>query len=332
MTKSVLLPFCMPFFANGQHNASVGLAMFGHPTAYNAVLNQCLSIGCCRRFLRGYTAADAYIPSAGLYDFDFIEKYSITGRFGVSFYKEGIKRMLDEGYYVYFYNFDDYYIPGKSWYGIRHMPHNGIVCGYDEHDNTFSIASYNTDWIFSLYRAPQDSVIEAAEACFKNKEYSSITGYKIKPGVEVKLDVEAVLKRLKQYLAVTIDKISLDCNDGCEGIATHDLLSMYVGKLKDGSISPDKMDWRALRPVWEHKRVMLDRIKAVEDVKGWNSELSDRYAPLVDYANRLRGMYAIYHKNRKVSLLDKISTGLISLREKEYDILQDFVKKMEAPL
>lgn len=331
MSKSVLLPFCTPVFATVQGTAAVGLAMNERPTTYNGILNQCATLSCHRKFLRGFTSPGTNIPGLGLYNFNFIEKHGITSRFGVSFFRDSIKQMLDEGYYVYFTSVDDYYVPGKSWYGIRHMQHDGVVCGYDDEDQSFSIASYDINWVFNLYRTPQESFVEGLNACYENKQYGAITAYRIKQGTTVNLDLNMILKNVKQHLDVTIDKVDMNQDAVVTGIAVHDLLAMYVDKLKDGSISSDKLDWRAIRPVWEHKCGMLDRIKAVEEKKGWDSALSDRYAPLVDEANRLRGMYAMYHKNRKVSLLDKISTGLISLREKEYDILQDFVKKMEEP-
>ena len=330
MAKSVSLPFCTPVLATVQGSAAIGLGINGHPTAYNGVLNQLASLTCIRRFLRGYTTPQTAIPGANIYNFSFFERHGVTSRFGVSFFEEEIKQMLDEGYYVYFTGVDDFYIPGKSWYGIRHMAHDGILCGYDDDDRTFSIASYDINWVFNLFLTPQECFIEGINACYSNKQYGAITAYKLKPNTTVNLDLNMILRNVKQYMDVTIDKVPLDQDGPVSGIAVHDLLAMYIDKLKDGSIPSDKMDWRAIRPVWEHKRCMLDRIKAVEGKKEWDSELSDRYAPLVDEANRVRGMYAMYHKNQKAVLLDRIKNGLLGLREKEFDILQAFIKRLEA--
>ena len=331
MAKSVLLPFCKPIFATIQETAAVGLAINGHPTAYNGILNQCVSLGCSRKFLRGLTSSPiVYIPLLNISAFEFIDKFSNTGRFGVSNYRDDVKRMLDEGYYVLFTNVDDFYVPGKSWYGVRHMPHDGIICGYDDNDETFSIASYDSNWVFNLFRTPQSCFVEGANACYENKQYGEITAYKIKPNTTVKLDMDMILKKLKRHLECTVETIPLDRGHVVEGAVVYDLLAMYIDKLKDESIPPDKMDWRAFRPVWEHKCAMLDRIKAIEAEKGWDSKLSLSYVPLVSQANYIRGMYAMYHKNRKVGLLDQIRKSLIELRQRECDILQDLVRKMEG--
>ena len=45
--------------------------------------------------------------------------------------------MIDDGMYIYFHGVDDFYLPEKSWYGTRHMNHDGIICGYDDNDSNF---------------------------------------------------------------------------------------------------------------------------------------------------------------------------------------------------
>ena len=74
---------------------------------------------------------------------------------------------------------------------------------------------------------------------------------------------------------------------------------------------------------------MLDRIKAIEELYGWDSKFSSQYAPLVEDSNRIRMMYAMYCKTHKESLLDKVQKGIIAFKEKEEEILKKFVKRME---
>lgn len=328
MSEKVLLPFHVPLFATTQGMAAPGIAIENHPTAFNGILNQCTTISCTRRFLRGYTSPQTEVPRLGIYSFSYLNKYAVSFRFAHRHSLEIIKKMLDEGFYIYFSCVDDFYLPEKSWYGIRHLAHDGIICGYDETDATYSIAAYDINWIFRLIQIPQKCFAEGLDACIENKQFGAITAYKMKD-IEVKLEEPAILKYLKEHLDTTIDKVSLESNDRVNGIAVHDLLAMYIDKLKDGSIPSDKMDWRALRPVWEHKRCMLERLKAVETKHNWDPAFSEQYAPLVDLANRIRMMYAVYHKTRKTSLLDGIRNGLTELSRKEYDILTDFVGKME---
>ena len=74
---------------------------------------------------------------------------------------------------------------------------------------------------------------------------------------------------------------------------------------------------------------MLERIKAVEKKNGWTDELSTCYAPIVEKANRIRMMYAMYHKNHNDKLLDKIRDGLLDVAKKDKALVEEFIKKLE---
>ena len=328
MPDTISLPFCVPWFAFTQGHAAPGLAMAGHPTAYNAVLNQCITLSCTRRFLQGYSSPQVFMPKSGIHSFDCLEKYGVTSRFGHPYFKEIIKQMLNEGFYIYFGGVDDYYLPGKSWYGTRHMAHDGVICGYDEADQTYSIAAYDINWVYNLIRIPQACFMEGLHACVQNEQYASIVAYRMKD-IEVKLDEQMILKNIKEYIGLTVDRFSLENDGRVIGIAVQDFIVMYLDKLKDGSIPSDKMDWRSLRPIWEQKRCMVDRIRAIEEKRGWGPELSTQYVPLVEEANRVRMMYAMYHKNQKESLLDKMKSGILHFKDAEYEILQALIQRME---
>jgi hypothetical protein len=170
--------------------------------------------------------------------------------------------------------------------------------------------------------------MEGLESCIENKQFGNITAYKMKD-VDVQLDEGLILKYLKEHLNMTIDKVSLESDDGVSGIVVHDLLAMYIDRLKDESIPHDKMDWRALRPVWEHKKCMLERIRRIEEKHAWEPVYSKQYEPLVELANRVRMMYAIYHKTSKKVILDGIHNGLLELGKREFEILSEFTVKME---
>lgn len=329
MAKSISLPFEVPIIATTQGSAAAGIAMTGHPTAHNQILNQAVSLFCRRRFLKGFTTPQLSIINWGLGCYPIIERYEVNFRFVKDYCIQIIKHMLDEGFYVYYSDVDDFYLPEKSWYGIKHRTHDGIICGYDDNDATISIAAYDINWIFRLIRIPQECFILGLESAMKNSEYGTMTAYRIKENTVVEVNERDILRLLKEYLDSNFEKYPADEDGDVRGIVVHNYLAMYMDKLKDGSIPYEKMDWRALRPVWEHKKCMLDRIKAVEDKNGWSNELSERYASVVEKANRIRMMYAMYHKNHNDKLLDKIHDGLLELADNDKDIVGEFISRLE---
>ena len=306
MAKSVALPFIVPNFATGQSTGGAEFAMIGHPTAYNQTLNQATSLSCNRKFLLGFTAPRVVVPNTNIQSYPFIEQYSVNFRHTYPYCLNIIKTMLDDGMYIYYDCVDDFFLPGKSWYGTRHMHHNGIICGYDDNDETISIAAYDINWVYNLIRMPQKCFLEGLASSLEDKQYGNMIAYKIKENTVVAINETVMLKYLREYLDSNLEKYPTNGKGRVSGTVVHDYLAMYIDKLKDGSIPYDQMDWRALRPVWEHKKCMLERIKAVEAKNGWTDKLSLRYTPIVEKANCIRMMYAMYHKNHNDNLLDKI--------------------------
>ena len=103
-----------------------------------------------------------------------------------------------------------------------------------------------------------------------------------------------------------------------------------MNKLKDGSIVHEKMDWRALRPLWEQKKCMYDRIQAIEKENGWDNKISEEYASVVEKANHIRIMYALHHKKPKISILDMIANELIKIKDREKELLVKLIDRMEG--
>lgn len=328
MADCVQLAYEYPWFAFTQGTAAPCIALRNHPTAYNAILNQCTTLSCTRRFLDGFTTPQVGIPRLNIHSFPCIERYGVALRFTHDRFREIVKKMLDEGFYIYFGGVDDYFLPGKSWYGIRHMSHDGILCGYDDNDGTYSVAAYDSDWVFRLIRIPQDCFREGLESGISQGWNGNLFAYRMRNG-EIQPDEKQMLRYLKAHVDADMDHFPLTERGNVEGIAVQGFLALYIEKLMDGSIPADKMDWRVLRPVWEHKKCMLDRLIALEALHGWEPEFSSRYRPLVDAANRNRMMYAVYHKNRRPELLENVRKGLLDGKEQERAILCDFIRKTE---
>lgn len=328
MADCVQLAYEYPWFAFTQGTAAPCIALRNHPTAYNAILNQCTTLSCTRRFLDGFTTPQVGVPRLNIHSFPCIERYGVALRFTHDRFREIIKKMLDEGFYIYFGGVDDYFLPGKSWYGIRHMNHDGILCGYDDNDGTYSIAAYDSDWVFRLIRIPQDCFREGLESGISQGWNGNLFAYRMRNG-EIQPDEKQMLRYLKAHVDADMDHFPLTERGNVEGIAVQGFLALYIEKLMDGSIPADKMDWRVLRPVWEHKKCMLDRLIALEALHGWEPEFSSRYRLLVDAANRNRMMYAVYHKNRRPELLENVRKGLLDGKEQERAILCDFIRKTE---
>ena len=137
---------------------------------------------------------------------------------------------------------------------------------------------------------------------------------------------------LKEYMNSSLDMYPPD-NDGMVyGIAVQDYVAMYMNKLAEQTVPYERTDRRVFRMLWEHKKVMLARIIAVESELKMDREVSSQYADIVKEANALRMMYASHCIKARYPILLTIRDRLVLLKEMENRLLTRFIEKMDGSM
>ena len=90
------------------------------------------------------------------------------------------------------------------------------------------------------------------------------------------------------------------------------------------------MDWRVLRVIWNHKKVMYQRIKQIEKALSLDSNISNNYMSVVAEADTMRILYASYHMKRRDSLLGLIQNKLKEVKCKEELLLRELLNKVKC--
>ena len=331
MNKSKQLPFVIPDFSTFHDTAIAEMAYIDKPHANAQLLNQRIELACGRAFLTGFSSPQVTIPDAKIYTFPGMHRHCVSMIYAYPFYREIIQKMIDAGSYIYLSSIDDYYIPQKSWYHEEHRLHDGILYGYDDCDDTYTLAVYDTNWVFRSFRIPQKSLEESIHSALEfggNVRFIAV----LVTEKEIELDVPGIIKKIKEYLQADFSKYPLDGNGIIKGIIVYDYLDIYFDKLLDESISHEMMDWRVLRIIWEYRVVMLKRLRAVEEKLQINTSISTAYGELVQETDRLRMLYALYHRKKKDSLLLAVKNGLLELKNREKNLLGQFVQKVEEAI
>ena len=331
MNKSKQLPFQVPDFATFHDTAIAEIAYIDKPHAAAQLLNQRMDLVCGRAFLTGFSSPQITIPDAKIYTFPGMHRHCVSMVYAYPFYREIIQRMIDAGSYIYLSSIDDYYIPQKSWYHEEHRLHDGILYGYDDCDDTYTLAAYDTNWVFRSFRIPQKSLEDSIHSALDsggNVRFIAV----LVTEKEFELDISGILKKLKEYISADFSKYPLAGNGIIKGIIVYDYLDIYFDKLLDGSIQHEKLDWRVLRIIWEYRIGMLKRLRAVEEKLKIDTSISTAYGELVQETDRLRMLYALYHRKKKDSLLLSVKNGLLELKTKEKNLLEQFVQKVEEAI
>lgn len=320
MNKHVELPLIEPLYST-YHNQGTGTAIIvNNPSVRNWYLNQVMNLTCSRKFLNGFTTPEITVADSSWSDNPHLDKRWISTQFTKGYINPIIRELLDNGFYVAFCGVDDYYIKGKSWYKERHFNHDGLICGYDQNDKTYCIYAYDSNWIYQKFWTPQKDFNAGRVAMRKKGTFSSICGLKVK-GDKIEFSPDTAIQKIKEYLDSNLEKYPFTGEGNVCGIVVHEYIAKYVVKLYDGSIPYERMDRRVFRLIWEHKKVMLERIEKIEQVLNLGDEISKKYQLLVSEADTMRMLYASHHMKRRDSVLPIIKNKLLKVMQQEKELL-----------
>jgi hypothetical protein len=329
MNEKVLLPTIAPVFSTYHYHMISEVVSAENPHLHNWFLNNYIVLKCSKGFLSGATALELTLNESDTSAIPHLEIIKYNLRFIKEQVHVVIKNILNAGYYVVFEDVDDYYIEGKSWYKKKHFNHDGLICGYDDTDMTYSIMAYDQNWICRVFKTPQHCLEEGINSVFEQGVFGSILAIKAKQDI-VQLDVKCIKTKLVEHLHSDLELYSPLEEGTVFGHVAHDYAAMYLDKLYDGSIPFMEKDRRMFRLIWEHKRCMWDRIIAVELELNLKNKTSTEYKEIVEESNLIRMMYAKYVMKQNDELLPIIKSRLLNLAQNERKVLEEFISQIES--
>ena len=328
MKKKVELPLLKPKFSTYHGQGALGGMLAKNPTIWNWLLNEAVILRCERDFLFGYSSPKVTVEKTDTAECPHIDKRLFQMEFTKGYINPIIRTLLDKGFYAYFAGIDDYYMEGKSWYGERHFGHDGLICGYDMEEKTYTVFAYDKNWIFRKIKIPMRCFEEGRKSMFKRGNYGVVFGF-LPRQTKVDFSPECVYKKLVEYLDSSLEKYPPTEKGAVLGIAVQEYIVKYLDMHIDGSIPYEKLDRRVFRLIWEHKKVMWERIHVTEEILNLDHSTSDAYETILAEADTMRMLYASHHMKRRDSLLLVIKRKLLSINEAEKQLLSEFIEKME---
>ena len=329
MKKIVELPLAEPVYSTYHHHGACSAATAKNTTIQNWFFNEVMILRCTRKFLSGYTTPELLIAQSSWFDCPHFDKRWFPTDLMGGYIHPVMRNLIDAGFYVCFSGVDDYYVEGKTWYKERHFAHDGLICGYNQQDKTYCLYAYDSNWIYSKFWTPQKGFELGRRAMGKKGRYDTFCAIRPKMNI-VEFSHETALKKIEEYLDSDFEKYPETDEGYVYGIVVHDYIVKYIDKLLDGSIPYEKMDRRIFRLIWEHKKVMLERIQRIENSLHMDESISKRYKKVVSDADSIRMMYASHFMKRRDSILPVISRKLIALKIDEEKLLKELLEKQKG--
>ncbi|OBZ14220.1 hypothetical protein A8L34_09685 [Bacillus sp. FJAT-27264] len=246
--------------------------------------------------------------------------------------------IIDQSFYVYFV-VDNYYIPASwSYHKVSH-PHDLLVYGYDLKEKTFNIADAFVDGKYS-HATCTFSEMEAAYTAYdqpsdiyrafnNNIELLRLnTTDEVDPYLAL-FNLPFVEDSLRNFL--TGNDLSPGMKPIFEnysmGIHVYDDLMKYLDYVKDNEAT--YIDLRGIYVISEHKKIMLSRIEYMLEHKyiHFDKKLLTDYKDVLKEAILTLNVAIKYNIKPDQILLSKIHTGVEKMRNREMDVLSEFLTK-----
>jgi len=327
MNEKIILPIYEPIYSTYHYQICGSAIISNNQSIRNWYLNNTAILRCNREFMGKFSSPGICIKNSSFMCNPYIEKIILPLKY-IPDLKNTIISLLLEGYYVFYDGIDDYYVEGKTWYGVRHFIHDGLIFGYDYANSKYHIYSYDKNWVLRSFETPSKGLALGKNASFKKGTFGKLYG--IKPKFkQVDIDIAQIKHEIAEHLDSSWNKYPAHIIDYAFGTVVHEYMALYLYKLIVGAVSYENMDWRIFRVLWEHKKIMLERISAVENELSIDNSISEEYKSILKTADTMRMLYASHHMKRRDSLLSTIYKMLLELNEKEKSILNDFLNKIE---
>lgn len=322
--QNVELPFQMPRFTTYHFLASPGVVAKNNVTSDYWYFNHAIQIYGAPTLLQGDTFhAGVSLKCGDMWDMPFLEKEYFNTKFLRHCIHEVIVAALENGYYVYIWGIDDFYVEGKTFYKQRHITHDTLICGVNHEAQEYSLAAYDISWRYSCFSTSQKGVIDGIQSTIAQGKCGDLVAVRSSKDI-IELDVSNIKQELMDYL----DTPEVKSREAVLGMHVNSYLSNYLSLLKAGGIKNGRSDRRIFQFIWEHKKCMQDRIIAVETECKLSNEISIAYAQIVALADFVRLMYMRYYINHNDQILVVIQEKLKELTEREAYLLRSLCEKI----
>ncbi|MEK3793108.1 amino acid adenylation domain-containing protein [Paenibacillus sp. FSL R7-0204] len=262
-----------------------------------------------------------------------------------------VKNKLRHGYYL-IANVDEMELKNKNAYQRDHFIHASIIYGYDDQKKSLQGIGFDDSGIFSYLEFAYDEMQRAFTSGKKHYktsapwcEWSAVQLVKPKtPDKKFVFNHRKFLMDLHDYVHSVEDPYRLYTfgysEDKTEfGISTYDVV---IKRLKEKEqTGRSTIDYRAIHLIYEHKQGLYNRIRYLDDIFGFSTEVkkeNQKLHELVEDINmvRIKWLSVEYNSESDMAKVNTVIKELIgditSLKIKEIPIMMKLYELLKTQL
>ncbi len=241
---------------------------------------------------------------------------------------------IDRGFHVYAF-IDEYYIPNRySHVHGTHLAHDTLISGYDAKTREYALQGYDENGTYRLSKA----TFEQMEMAFHPSEHMSKSYH---DNVQLfaandpdwHFHLEPVIELLKDYVLSRDTSLRYglrrDRRQDLFGVRVNELFQAYADNVH---ANRQGMDIRAFHLLWEHKKLMLARIRWLMD-NGWlphDPRLIADYGQVERLAFEIRGHAVKTAASQETSYMQTAVSELQSMEALEVAALTHVIEALES--
>ena len=251
------LPLVFPPIETYQGMSFVLGVMLAHKNTENFVYNKYIRI-------RGYDNQDIYRMRLGFEDVMWDEyaddenidvKYYYTKDLNKHVFIDFLEERIDQECYVCLIQVDEFYLAHTRAYRKVHFLHDIYIYGYDTND--FMVMGYRDEKL-QLFRVPKKEIVNAVfKFHIRNRQFCIM---RIPENMDVKIDYDEIKREYELYYSGRQKRKDTLVH----GIETYAVIIRRLKQYEEaGKFRP--VDLRIFRMIWEHKILMVKRMKKLEE-------------------------------------------------------------------
>lgn len=236
---------------------------------------------------------------------------------------KAVADLLQVGYYLQI-TLDERLVPGTYAFGKHSFLHESLVHGIDFENNTAWILGFDAEMSFRSREIPLENLVQAIVECDLTNHYDP-DGLKLVRAREqrpTRRSTRTVALGMEDYILsrnsdLRTPELIIPTPNQIHGLQVQAAVALFC---EERAASQAFFDIRPLHLLWEHKRLMLERLQWFRD-HGIQEKGIEEYQAIERDANTARLLGLKYQLSKAPGLLGRIATLLRGLTAREEEIL-----------